>query len=202
MAQGVGDQVGQDLTDPDRIDVDQRQVALDGGRQLHAGRGRRRLEGPNDVDDQELGIGRLAVEGERARLGQGHRAQVVDQPGENARLVEDDGEVRRVGRIDAIDDRLEVPLDDGQRRPELVADLGQQGPSLALVGLEPGGHRVEADDQLADRAEAARLGPDPDVVPALLDRAGGLHEFVERRRGRSKRAPERDQDRRRRPPGR
>ena len=49
-----------------------------------------------------------------------------------------------IRRVDAVDDRLEVALDDGQRRPQLVADVGEEGPPLALVGLEPLGHRVEA----------------------------------------------------------
>ena len=90
-------------------------------------------------------------------LGQGERPQVVDQPAEDARLVEDRApRCVRVGRIDAVDDRLEVALDDGQRRPQLVADVGEQRPALALVGLEPLGHRVEADVQLVDQARPAR----------------------------------------------
>ena len=96
-------------------------------------------------------------------LRQGQRPQVVDQPGQHARLVEDDREMRGVRRVDAVDDRLEVALDDRQRRPQLVADLGEQRPPLAFVGLEPRGHRVEARDQLADGAQAtsasARRGP-------------------------------------------
>ena len=111
---------------------------------VHAGRGGGRLERAHHVRDQQLGVGRLAVKRERPGLGQRERAQVVDQPGQDARLVEHDREMRRVRRIDAVDDRLEVALDDRQRRPQLVADLGQQGPPLAFVRLEPGGHRVEA----------------------------------------------------------
>jgi hypothetical protein len=49
--------------------------------------------------------------------------------------------VRRIGRVDPVDDRLEVALDDGQRRAQLVADLGEEVAALALVGLEPGGPR-------------------------------------------------------------
>ena len=48
-----------------------------------------------------------------------------------------------VGRVDAVEDRLEVALDDRHRRAELVADVGEQAATLAFVGLEPSHHRVE-----------------------------------------------------------
>ena len=58
--------------------------------ELDAGGRGGRLERADDVGDEDVGVGRLAVERERARLGQGERAQVVDEPAEDARLVEDD----------------------------------------------------------------------------------------------------------------
>ena len=89
VAEGVGDEVGEDLADPDRVDVEDRQIPLDGGVELDARRGRGRLERAHDVADEDVGIGRFAVEGERPGLGQRQRPQVVDQPAEDPRLVED-----------------------------------------------------------------------------------------------------------------
>ena len=89
MAQRIGDEVGEDLADPDRIDLEDRQVARDLGGQLDPGRRRRRLERADDLADQDVGVGRLAVEGERPGLRERQRPQVVDQPAEDAGLVED-----------------------------------------------------------------------------------------------------------------
>ena len=57
------------------------------------------------------------------------------------------------GRVDAVDDRLEVAGDDRQRRAQLVADVGEQVAALLLVGLQAGGHGVEAAGELLDRRE-------------------------------------------------
>jgi len=135
VAQGVGDEVREDLADPDRVDLEDREVARDLGAQLDSSRGRRRLERAHDLADQDVGIGRFGVEGERPGLGERQRPQIVDEPAEDARLVEDEPEVGPVGRIDVVEDRLEIALHDGERRPELVADIGQQRPALRLVGL-------------------------------------------------------------------
>ena len=152
--------------------------------ELDPGRRGDRLERANDVGDEDVRVGRFGVERERARLGQRERAQVVDEPAEHARLVEHDLDVGRIGRVDPVHDRLEVALDDGQRRPQLVADLGEEVAALALVGLEAGGHRVEAGHELAGRAAALARGPDADRVVAGFDPAGGVDQLVERR-GRS-----------------
>ena len=52
--------------------------------------------------------------------------------------------------------------------------------TLALVDLEPGDHRVEAGDELADRAKAPFRRPDPDGVVAGLYPPGRLDESIER----------------------
>ncbi len=72
---------------------------------------RRACERAHDLLDQDVGIGRFAVQRQRAGLGERHRAQVIDEPLHDAGLLEDRGEVRLVGRVDAIDHRLEVPGD-------------------------------------------------------------------------------------------
>ena len=107
------------------------------------------------------------------------RPQVLDQPLHDPRLVEDRGQVGRIRRVDAVDDRLEVAGDHRQRRPQLVADVGQQRPPLLLVGLESGGHRVEAAGELLDRREIGAGAAEPDAVVALLDPPGGREHRVE-----------------------
>ena len=71
------------------------------------------LEGPSDLGRHDRQVGRLAMERQRAGLGQAERPQVLDQAGEHAGLLEDRSEMLRVRRVDAIDDRFDVALDDG-----------------------------------------------------------------------------------------
>ena len=98
-------------------------------------------------------------------------------------------EVRRVRRVDAVEDRLEIAGDDRQRRPQLVADVREQRAALLLVGLEPGGHRVEAAGELLDRRQVRAGLADPDAVVAVLDPAGRGEHPVEVA-GRAQRAAE------------
>ena len=154
----VRDEVGEHLAEPDRVDVDDREIGRDVGRDGHPGRARGALERPHDLVDQHVRIGRLRVQLERAGLRQRHRPQVVDEARHDPRLVEDRRQVRLVGRVDAVDHRLEVAGDDGQRGAQLVAHVVEQRAPLVLVALEPLDHRVEAADQLAHRAPAAGRG--------------------------------------------
>ena len=66
-----------------------------------------------------------------------------------------------------------------KRRAQLVADVGEQRPALRLVRLEPGGHRVEATGQLADRRHARAGPPDTHRVVADLDPPGRVEQPVE-----------------------
>ena len=66
-------------------------------------------------------------------------------------------------------------------------------PPLALVGLEPGGHRVEAADQLAHRPTALARRADAHGIVAGLDPAGGLDQPVERSTGGPERPADADQ---------
>ena len=53
--------------------------SADADREGHARRRRARPERVQDLADQDIRIGRLGVEGERARLGEGDGAEVLDQ---------------------------------------------------------------------------------------------------------------------------
>ena len=202
VAEGVGDEVGDDLADPDRIDVERaagrRRPRSRRSTPAAAAAGR---EGRRDVGDEDAEVGRLAMERQGARLGQGERPEVLDQPIEDPRLLEDRRQVGLVGRMDAVEDRLDAALDDGERRPQLVGDVGEERPALGLVGLEPGGHRVEAAGEGADRR---RDGPTVSTrarVVAGLDPRRLIDEGVEDRPGAADRAgrpDEADDERRRR----
>ena len=117
MPERVRDQVREHLADPHRVYVDDRQVARRGVGQRHAGGRRGGPERADRVGDEQVERGRFAVEGERAGLGQGQRPEVVDQSFHEPGLIEDRGQVRLVGRVDAIHDRLEIAGDHGQGRP-------------------------------------------------------------------------------------
>src|SRR5258706_13287097 len=83
------------------------------------------------------------MQGERASLRERQGAQIVDQPREHARLVEDRLEMLRVCGVHAVKERLEIALHDRERRPELVGHVGQQPAALALAALETTRKRIE-----------------------------------------------------------
>ena len=89
VAQCVGDEVRQNLAGPDRIDVQQRQVVVDPGLDGDARRLGRRPEGGCHLRGEDGDVGRLAVERQAAGFGQRERPQVVDEPRQHPRLVED-----------------------------------------------------------------------------------------------------------------
>ena len=83
---------------------------------------------------------------------------VADEPLEPRRLGGDDVE-RGVDRLRVVDeavaDRVDVPADRGQRRPQLVRDGHQELP-LALLGRgEARGHLAEPLREVADLAAVA-----------------------------------------------
>ena len=98
------------------------------------------------------------------------------------------------GRVDAVDDGLEVAGDHGERRAQLVAHVGQQRPPLLLVGLETRGHRVEPVGELLDRGQVGSRLPDPDAVVAFLHAPGRRQHRVEVAGGAGHAARERRDD--------
>ena len=163
-----------DLADPDRIDVEERHVVGDVDRE-------RRRQPPSRPprttrrrrSTRTLEVRRLAVErrGGPPRTGRRVRRSSTSRPRTrvSSRIAP---RCSRVRLVDAVEDRLDVALDDRQRRPELVADVGEQRPPLALARLEPGRHRVEAADEVADRARRPGRDGDPRGVVAGLDPLG------------------------------
>ncbi len=94
MAQGVGQQVADDLREADRVRLDRRQLVGHVGRDpdvalgcLGGGPGHR-------IDEQGPHVERLAVQRQATGLGLGDRAQVVDQSLEGRDGVQDRRQVR------------------------------------------------------------------------------------------------------------
>jgi hypothetical protein len=119
------------------------------------------------------------MEGQRARLGEAQRAEVLDEARQDLRLLEDRLEVGLVDRVDPVDQGFEVALDHGERVAELVADLGEERPPLRLVGLQAGRHRVERPGEAAELHGSAADLRDADRVVAGLDPAGRIDEIAE-----------------------
>ena len=104
----------------------------------------------------------------------GEIENVADEPLEAHRLGGDDV-VRRVLQLRVVDEpvpqRVDVTLDRGQRRPELVRD-GHQELALALLGgREPRRHLVEPLGEQADLVAAAS-GRDANRIVPLRDLVG------------------------------
>ena len=114
------------------------------------------------------------VHGEPVRVELRQIEHVADEPLEPDRLAGDDVERRtlELGVVEQpVADRVDVTLDRGQRRPQLVRDGHQELP-LALLGRrEPRRHLVEALGEVADLV-AATAGRHADGVVARRDLVG------------------------------
>src|SRR5207342_25509 len=106
MAEAIPDEVADDLPDPDRIDVEERQLLVELGLDRYAGRVGGRGEGRRHVGDQDVEIGRLAVQRQGPGLAEGQRPEVLDQPAEDPGLLEDRPEMDLVGWMDPVEDGL------------------------------------------------------------------------------------------------
>ena len=83
-----------------------------------------------------------------------------------------------VRRVDAVQQGLEIPLDDAERRSQLVRDVGEQPAALHGIPFEPASHLVEGARQATDLAGAALWHAD--VVVASLDPAGCFDQVADR----------------------
>ena len=164
---------------PDGIDVDRRQPGRRLDPELDAGGRRPRPMGRGDVLEQDRRVRRLAVEWQRAGLGEAQGSEIVDEPLQHPRLLEDRADVGRVGRVDPVEQGLEVALDHRERGSELVGDVGEEAAARRILRLEPCGHRVEGPAQASHLASALVIG-DPNGVVGSLDPPGGIDELRER----------------------
>ena len=89
-----------------------------------------RLEARSHVGCQDRQVGRLAVEWQGARIGQGKGAQVLDHALQLPRLDEEPLEMDAIRRVEPVEHALDVAADHGERRAELMADVGQEPPAV------------------------------------------------------------------------
>ena len=163
----VGHEVGDDLADPLRVVADPDRGVGKVHRQADTAAGRggaRLLDGALDRRAQVVGS---QVEQDQAGIELGQLEEVLGQPVEPldllaARFEELGARLGVVGG--ALAQELVERPQRGQRRPQLVRDVGQEVAAPVAVAaddldalLEPVGHRVELDRQLG---ELGRTGPD------------------------------------------
>ena len=126
-------------------------------------------------------VGVDGADGELAAAEAGQVEQVLDQPGQADGLgVDAEQGAAALGRVvdGAVEQRLGVALDGGERGLELVADAGQERPLLALGPLQAGGHVVEGRRHLGDLAVAVDMdlvdkSPSPTRRAAMTRRPSG-----------------------------
>jgi len=126
VAQSVGDEVAEHLADPQRVELDQRQIIRRLDSQPHTGLGRQRLERGGDFLGEDREVGRLEMEGKGAGLRKGQRSEILGRARSAIRISSTAaGQMGFIGRVDAVDHRFELALQDRQRSAQLVADIGQ-----------------------------------------------------------------------------
>src|SRR5206468_12732301 len=119
-------------------------------------------------------VERLPREGQLYRLQARELQQLTDQVIHPLRLLVDDarGVGVRVGRAGAVDQRAGEALDRGERRLQVVRDVGQEVALAAAGALDLARHRVEARRQLADLVPPLHRDT-PGVVAARQRARGG-----------------------------
>ncbi len=97
----------------------------------------------HDLADEDRDVRRLPPQRKRTAFGMGERPDIVYQPRQDARFLQHQSQPLIVTRIYAVEQPLEATLDDAQRRPQLVGDVGHQLPPQRVLRLQPADHRVE-----------------------------------------------------------
>jgi hypothetical protein len=194
VAERVRDEVAKDFPEPVRVGEEGRQALRVERPESDAGRfGGSGHRGNRVVDER----GRLdfgEIEPQRAGLGEGDGPQVVDQPVQQQRLVAEGGEVRVVARAEPVEHPLQTAADDRERRPQLVADVGEQRPAALFGSGQPFRERVERPGGLTQLPRTP-FG-DANVVVALGEPIGGLQQVVDRDRNAPRATAQQDQEER------
>ena len=188
----VGHQVDDDLSKPQRIDLHQPEIRF----RLHIhpdpASARLRFQRAHRVVGQERNVRRFLLQAHHTALGVRERTEILDQPREHPRLLEHLANLLVVSRIHAVEHALEASLDHGQRRPQLMRDVGQQVPALTVLLLEPRRHPVEGSRNDAEKWRAA-LDDACAVVP-VGDAVGRSDDLPERQADAAHRHDEEHQD--------
>ena len=83
------------------------------------------------------------------RFGKAERAQVFDQTLHHRHFLKQEVQVGLVRIVDPVEHRLDFTSHDGQRRPELMTEIGKQLTPLLICLFQPASHRVERARELA-----------------------------------------------------
>ncbi len=160
----VLDEVRDDLVQTFGVGVEPEVARDDLDLEVHVGGVQLRLA--DRVLEHRPHLERVAVERQRARLEAGEVEELLHQPAEPLDLGEHRAQRLRVGLADAVDEVLEHGLQRGDRRAQLVADVGDEV-AAQPVGLgELGRHLVERARERADLVVRHRRRPGPRSRPA------------------------------------
>ena len=181
MADRIAEEVGDHLADPDRVNVEKREIVwcIEDERDALALR-----RGPERFDrfpEQNVRIGRLAVEWQFSGLGKRNGPQVLDQPLEDARFLDQPGNVLVIGFVDPVGNGFQVAPQDRQWRPQFVTDVGQERATLVLIRGQTGRHRIEGPGQFAELAGTPIDLGYPCRVIARFDPSCGIDQRPDRR---------------------
>ena len=147
--------------------------------ELHAGRTRSRLEPRGHRRERLAQVDFPAVEGQMASFCEADGAQVLDDSGQNSRLIADGLDMTTLWLVDAVEDRARRGVDHCQRRTQLVGGVLEELPPRLLGLLQVPRHGIErapeAPEFIAASGQARALGQ-----ISLRDAGGGDLEAVER----------------------
>ena len=144
----VLDEVRDHLVQAFGVGIEREVIGFDRDRQadvagVQPGLAHRELEHRRDLEDPP-------VEGNAARFEAREVEELLHQPAEPLDLGEHGAERLGVGRLDAVDEVLQHRLQRGDRRPQLVADVGDEVPAQAVGLGELGCHLVEGTGERSD----------------------------------------------------
>ena len=114
------------------------------------------------------------MELESPGLGQGQHPEVFEQSLHELHLVDDGIEALRI--VDPVDDRFDFAPDHGERRSQLMSEVGEQAPASLVLLLESRRHPIEGGADGSERARPAACDPHPGV--AIAEALGGIDEVA------------------------
>ena len=173
MSQGVVRQIAQRLLNPQPVNVKRRQAGSDFGHQTHGARLGAGPERRRHPFHQVARRCRPHIQAQFPRLALRQQTQVINQPRQVAGLPVQRLQRGVIGRYQPILDGLNVALNVGQRRPQLVGYVRHQAAALALGVLQRFGHRVEGVPQLGDFIAAFHLYAARQIAAAQSAGGGG-----------------------------
>jgi hypothetical protein len=164
VAQGIGEQIGEDLFDAVAIDHNvgkgRSELDLKGDIAL----GRQGSEFGNGAFDKGARIDNCFLERKLACIGERQGPQVLNKPVEKENLFMDWSEVGCIGGKNPILDRLDLPPDHAQWRPKFMCDIGCHAPTQLIGSGQVVSHTIERVGELANLIFALNLGTTSEVA--------------------------------------